>query len=314
VTGRPPRPTRAGRLLTFLQAMFPPAAMIPAGLASFCAQYFLLQALAGRTEMQFPWRAGIGAATIILLSLLLRVYDELKDAETDLRLGRAGDPLYKDRPVVTGHIRVEDIVLLRWLVSGLVIAVNIPLALSYAGGAFAVAFILCWMSFRWFFWPGMQKNLLAAFATHNPLSAVLTVYIVAVFADDFGTESLGGTTALLVIGFWMPIAAWETSRKIRIPDDETDYQTYSKILGIQTAAMLPIVFVAISAACFTAIFRELDAPWYAMGGVHGLAGLVVVACIALIAAPSTRRARLRPVTELYMVALSVGVTALMLFR
>src|SRR4051812_19154918 len=70
--------------------MFPPAIAIPATLASFAAVWFALHALAGVRPIHLGWRAAVAALTVVLFSLLLRVYDELKDVETDLRLGRAG--------------------------------------------------------------------------------------------------------------------------------------------------------------------------------------------------------------------------------
>ena len=48
--------------------------------------------------MRLTWASVRGIATVALFLLLMRLYDELKDAETDMQLGRAGDPLYRDRP------------------------------------------------------------------------------------------------------------------------------------------------------------------------------------------------------------------------
>ena len=40
---------------------------------------------------------------------------------------------------------------------------------------FAAALGILWLSSRWFFWPAIQKNLLLAFATHNPLTLVVDI-------------------------------------------------------------------------------------------------------------------------------------------
>src|SRR5262249_55168944 len=147
---------------------------------------FALDALDGRAPLRPGWRALAGGASVLLFSLLMRVYDELKDVETDLRLGKAGDPRYKDRAVVTGRGLVEDIVALRWGATALLVAINaawvvlgrwLPLA------AFAGVFALTWLSFRWFFWPRISKNVLLAFVTHNPISLAISGYAVAVQAS-----------------------------------------------------------------------------------------------------------------------------------
>ena len=83
--------------------MFPPHFMVLSGVAKFYAVYFSLQALANSESMQITLPSLAGALSLVLFSLLMRIYDEMKDAESDIRLGRAGDPRYKDRPIVTGE-------------------------------------------------------------------------------------------------------------------------------------------------------------------------------------------------------------------
>ena len=300
--------SRVRRLAGFVQHMFPPAVMVPAGLGGFAALWFGVAALAVDGPLPLGWRAGLGAASLTLFTFLLRVYDELKDAETDVRLGRAGDPRYKDRPIVTGAVLIEDIRALRWWVTGLLFAVNAPLATDpTSGAAFAVAFGMTWLSFKWFFWPAVSRNLLLAFATHNPLSLVLGCYVAALFVGEHGTAGLRwGEVSLLLFGLWMPVAAWETSRKIRLPQDETDYQTYSKMLGWRVAAVLPAVFVAASAASLVPVVL---ATGLGRGHAAGLiaAALVPVGATALLqVAPTSGRTNLRPYCELYALVCNVG--------
>jgi 4-hydroxybenzoate polyprenyltransferase len=299
-----PRATRAGRLWDYLGEMFPPALQIPGGLASFASVYLCLQALAG-DEPTLTWRALGGAVTVVLFALLMRVYDELKDVETDLRLGRAGDPRYKDRAVVTGRVRPDDIAFLRWLVTGLIVAVNLPLG-RWPLAVFVPLFFLGWLSFRWFFWPAMKQNLLLAFATHNPITPVVGVYIVAVYVQDFGAAGLTGWTIPLVVAAWFPIAAWETSRKVRHPDDETDYQTYSKVLGWRAAALLPAFFVIGSAACLIAVSHAADLSWIYSAAVGLVAALAVGACLRFRLRPSPAAANLRPPADLFALVVHVG--------
>ena len=47
-----------------------------------------------------------------------------------------------------------------WLIAALRIAL-----LLLVIAAFAIVWVLCWLSFKWFFYPPMKDNLLLAFAT-----------------------------------------------------------------------------------------------------------------------------------------------------
>ncbi len=105
--------TTASRIWNYVNVMAPPAALIPAGIIKFLALYLGFQALTGKTELNISPGAWAGAVTMVLLILLTRVYDEFKDAEADIRLGKAGDPRYADRPIVTGAVLIEDIAVLR---------------------------------------------------------------------------------------------------------------------------------------------------------------------------------------------------------
>lgn len=309
---RPPRPSRVGRLGDYLVGMFPPVVLVPATLAIFAAFHFSLQALASAGPLRVSWRDIAGAVTFTLFSLLLRVYDELKDVQTDLRLGRAGDPRYVGRAIVTGHVLEADIVALRWWITIALVAINLPLGFPLPFVNFAVMFVMAWFSLKWFFWPAISKNLLLAFATHNPLTLFLLAYVVGVYVRDFGGSGLQVSwLAILTVGHWLPVAAWETSRKVRAPEEETDYQTYSMMLGWKVAPFAPIVFVSVSAACLVAVGRRI-------GLGLGYTALLVIAALVMIGAavrflvrPSAATSKLQPFAEGYAAVASV-VTAIVI--
>lgn len=300
-----PRPTTAGRLAEYVRTMFPPAIMVPYGIACFLAVHLALQALAGFAPLRLTARAAAGAASVVLTMLLFRIYDELKDVENDVQLARAGDPRYRDRPIVTGRVRVEDLGRLRWITSAALVALNAPLG-TLPLAAFAAVYAVGWLSFKWFFWPAIARNLLLAFATHNPITLVVSGYVVAVYAADFGAASLGPWTVALVCGLWLAVAAWETSRKIRIPEDETAYQTYSMLLGWKTAALVPAGFLAASAGLLVAVARAAGLGWTypAILGTAAAAG--IGACLLFRLAPTRARARLQPYPEAYGLVANAG--------
>lgn len=300
-----PRPTRAGRLLDYLQEMFPPLVMIPAALAQFAMVYLALQALAGQAPLVITWRAVAGAVTATLFMLLFRVYDELKDVEQDLAMAEAGDPRYVGRAIVTGRIRVDDLVFLRWAVTALLVVINLPLGI-WPLLAFAVGFLFAWLSFNWYFWPAVSKNLILAFVTHNPLTLLLFGYIVAIYVQDFGAGGLSWWTVPLAVAYWFPVAAWETSRKIRPPEDETDYQTYTMMMGTRVAPFLPIVFMSGTAVCVVLLAGPTGIGWIFPAVAVAAAAVGVAACLRFVVAPSTPAAKLRPFAELHSLAVTVG--------
>src|SRR5262245_4761317 len=182
---RPIRPTRAGRLLDYLNQLFPPAVYIPSGIASFLSIHLAMQAMTGAGPLRLSWSVVAGALSVVLFSLILRVNDELKDVESDRRLAAEGDPKYRERALLTGHVRIEDLVALRRGAVVGVTALNLAFVTRRWGlGAFALTMAVRWLSARWYFWPRIRENLLLAFATHNPIAAVVGLYVVAVFASD----------------------------------------------------------------------------------------------------------------------------------
>jgi len=90
---------------------------------------------------------------------------------------------------------------------------------------------------------------------------VLLGYVAALHVQDFGTAGVDGRAIVLLVGLWMPWTAWETSRKIRIPADETAYETYSKVLGWRVAPLLPLAAVILSAACLVPTLRAAGMGW-----------------------------------------------------
>jgi hypothetical protein len=300
---------RLARVRLYVGQMFPLPVMAASATFHFLAVWFALQALAGIAPVQITPAAVRGAASVFLILLLMRLYDELKDAASDIVLGRAGDPLYRDRVLVTGAVHITDVHWLRWVVTASLIVVNMPFTATWRSATFWILFGVMWLSFKWFFWPGMSRHLLLAFVTHNPISLLVVGYVVALFADEFGTGRLTTSTLLLMLGLWLPVATWETSRKIRAPGEETAYSTYSKVLGWRVAAIVPAAFALGSAGALTAIAIDigLSPLFYVLIGTA--CALLVWRCLLFRLAPSRARAQLKPFAMIYVLAANAGLAA-----
>ena len=297
--------SRPLRIWQYLLVMFPPHFMVLSGVAKFYAVYFSLQVLAGAESVHITLPSLAGAFSIVLFSLLMRIYDEMKDAEADIRLGRAGDPRYKDRPIVTGAVTMEDLVALRWATTILLIVINVPLG-GWPLIGFAVLFLVTWLSFKWFFLPEISGSLLLAFLTHNPITLFFGGYVVAVFAGDYGINSVDVWALVLMLVFWAPLGAWETSRKIRAPEDETDYLTYSQVFGWKLAPFVPIGFIVLATTSMLFLSNKMGLSWVFPVVVMVASLIPVYRCIAFRVSPNRKTANIQPFVELYAVVMDLG--------
>jgi len=298
--------SRLSRVIHYIWEMFPPHILVLAGLAKFFAVYLSLQALHGDGPVFFNWAGIYGAVCLVLFLLLLRVYDELKDVAADIRLGAAGDPRYKDRPIVTGAVKIEDIVALRWGITIVLVVLHIaaePLVIA----AFGAAFFILWLSFKWFFWAAIKENLLLALVTHNPLTVVLLLYVFAVFFTQFPGVTLDfSSIILLIVGIWMPLAAWELSRKQRIPEDETDYQTYTKVLGVKIAPLVPVAFILLSVICLVSVSVRCGLSLIYPGILIAVSIIAIGGCLRFWLFPTTKNSKLQPFTEFFILTADIG--------
>lgn len=275
------------------------------GISKFFALYFSLQILHAQTPLTIHPDAAIGAISMVLFIILLRVYDEIKDIESDLRLAAAGDPRYTDRPIVTGKISEDDLYVFRNTITLLLVLINLALGPQGFAG-FLLIMLILWLSSQWFFWPAIKHSLLLAFVTHNPLALAIAIYAVMVFHVSFQVMVDFPWTMVLLVGVWLPAAVWEMSRKIRVPEDETDYDTYSKILGWKIAAIVPVGF-AILSMLFLLVFL-----WHIQTTIIYCIFLVFVVlffslmCLRFRFFPSRKHARLQPYSELLVVSVDFG--------
>ncbi len=300
---------QAVRLLRYIWVMFPPAALVPIGIGQFFSLYFALQALAGTDPLQLGWRPVVAAVSCVLWMLLVRLQDDIADADADIRLGRAGDPRYRDRPIVRGDITVPELRVMYLGGTVLLFGLNLSFGLSAMFVACVVGVGITWLGFHWFFIPALAHSPTPlAYLARKALTITFGLYALAVFVDDFGAAAVSPWAVPLLLAPCAAVAAWETARKIRIPEDETEYATYSKVLGWQRAALLPVPFVALSFACLAPVARTAGLGW-AFPVVLGAAGAIAVgACLRFRLAPTRKRANLRPYAQLFGAVAHGGLT------
>lgn len=226
------------RVSIYLKEMYPPLQRLILVSVLFFAIFFLLLALHHRTDYVIGLREAIAIATIFVFFLSLRIADEFKDFDTDKKN-------FPERPLPSGRVTKRDLVTLLFICWVPVVVLN----LLYMNNL-PVLFVLCVygaLSSVWFFAKDLIKpNLVAALITHNPLQAVINLYSASYVCAAYGFELWSPTTLTVVLALYMPGFIWEVGRKIRAPNRETAYTTYSKLWGYTRAIAVIIAAMLIA--------------------------------------------------------------------
>jgi 4-hydroxybenzoate polyprenyltransferase len=236
------------------------------------------------------------AAAVFALALVLRLMDELKDRDVD----RA---LFPSRPLPSGRVRVSDIV----ACIGLAVLAWIALHVGSGPAALSAAAVLAYalLMFRWFFAPGwMRPRLLATLATHTPVVPLLLLHLTLLFATSrsSGGPLHPGAVALLVGQYWAAVFGWEIARKIRAPEEEDEYVTYSRLLGRGGAVALAATAQTASVAAGVALTASVGLRPAAL--VFLFIGLTLCGFVyaRFLVRPVAAHSRLRPFAEAFSLA------------
>lgn len=296
----PPAPVTAGfggRLWIYLVEMYPLHINLPVSFLGFFGYYFLLQLLVGHHPLSITLNSVLGALTLSAFALLMRVFDEFKDIESDR-------VLFPERPVPSGRVLMRDIEILGYFLVALMILLNLRWGLTPI--AFLLLLAYGFLMLKYFFLPELHhRSLPFTLATHNPVVVVSHLYILAIFLDDFHLShgSIPPAAWLGIVMFWFVVLAWETSRKIRTPEQENAYITYSRLFGPRGATILPITALTISflLAQWFAFTLGWSIPFRAVLSVGFL--IASAGFVRWLMAQTPRNSKLKPFIEIYALLL-----------
>jgi heme O synthase-like polyprenyltransferase len=288
------------RWLAYLNEMFPLQRNIPVSFIAFFATYYFAESVIGETGFYFDYTLILGAISYGLFWLFLRALDELKDYEIDKKL-------FRDRPLITGLVTLRDIKVLATVIGLLLVAINLFLAKVHIV-FFSIAFIYCLLMFKFFFYPRIAKSLTLAVITHNPIVPITQLYIMSFIFYRYGIDVFGFDLALMILLFWLPWLNWEISRKIRAPQEEDEYETYSQIFGFRWA-------------CFVVLFLSLTTLiilWYFvlifdMNIVTGVLltltfGYFAARTIMFLLKPTLERSKMKESSELFLIGYYLSIS------
>lgn len=240
------------RINIYFKEMYPPISRLFVSLLIFLQVYFLLLLNHDVSDFSFDKREAIGIITIFVFLLLLRIADDFKDFKTD-------HVNFPDRALPSGKIFKKDLI----LVIALSIAVVFTLNLLYMQniGWFLFLFIYGALMSVWFFQRyRIQPNLILALITHNPVQFILNFYVISFVVDKYQIPFWSWQTVLVTFTMYFPVLFWEVSRKIRAPEDETQYNTYSKVMGVRKSVGLVVIAVLLDIITNVILLWRINLP------------------------------------------------------
>lgn len=225
------------RLHIYTKEMYPVIPRLFVGLVIFFEIYFIMLLNHGVTAFHIRIEEAIGSFTIFSFLFMLRIADDFKDYDTDLLL-------FPGRPLPSGRVKKKDLAIFL----SILIAVTAVLNIVFMNNIPFFLFLFAYGTFMslWFFQKSkIQKNLFLALITHNPIMMVMNVYIISFACIKYDLPYFSLTNILVAFTLYFPALIWEVSRKIKAPQDETDYMTYSKMFGYKKATRF-VLFITLA--------------------------------------------------------------------
>lgn len=225
------------RLNIYLNEMFPILPRLIMCLIMFFEIYLLVILTNGADSIKIGVQEFICAFTLFGFLLSLRIADEFKDYETDLRL-------FPHRAYPSGKVKTKDLATLLTVVVSLMVIFN----LIFMNNKGYFIFLMTYgtgMSLWFFSKHKIQKNLVLALVTHNPIQLILNLYIISFTCIKYDFSIFTVNNMIILLTLYFPGLIWELSRKIRAPKDETEYVTYSKLFGHKKATRFIMAVMAL---------------------------------------------------------------------
>lgn len=238
------------RLHIYFKEMYPLIPRLVLGFIVFLEIYFIVILNYGVTKFNVGIPEFVGGFTVFAFLMLLRIADDFKDYETDLRL-------FKDRPLPSGRVKKKDL----WIALITVTVIAIVLNIIFMNNIifFVILYLYGFMMSMWFFQKSkIQKSLPLALITHNPVQMIVNIYIVSFTCIKYGLKPITLITILAAFTLYFPALIWEVSRKIKAPKDENDYVTYSKLFGYKKATRFVLILTLVDIATNVVLVWNLN--------------------------------------------------------
>ncbi len=238
------------RLGVYYKEMFPIIPRLMLGIIVFLEIHFLILLNYGVSSFSFGIQEIICIYTIFAFYMWLRIADDLKDYEHDKRL-------FSNRALPSGRVKKRDLVISCWFFEIIAIFLNI----IYMNNVlfFMMLYFYGYLMSRWFFHKHkIQKSLILAVITHNPVQLFVNLYVISFTIIKYNLRYDTWVVLLVMFTLYFPSLIWEVSRKIRAPKDETDYTTYSKIFGYKKATIFVSIITIVDILTNIALVYQIN--------------------------------------------------------
>lgn len=225
------------RLNIYFKERYPLLARFVLGCIVFLEIHFIILLNYGVTEFKIGIQELVGAYTVFAFLMWLRVADDLKDYETDIRL-------FPDRPLPSGRVYKKDIVIICIIAQAIALVLNIIFMNNIL--FFGILYGYGYLMSKWFFKKSkIQPSLPLALVTHNPVQMIVNIYIISFTVIKYGLTPVSYITVMALWTLYFPALIWEVSRKIKAPKDENDYTTYSKLFGYKKSTKFVMILTLV---------------------------------------------------------------------
>lgn len=225
------------RLNIYFKEMYPIIPRMALGAMVFLEIYFIVLLNSGVTDFQLGIQEVVCGFTVFSFLCWLRIADDFKDYELDCRL-------FAHRPLPSGRVKKKDLAIFVTIL----IVVTLLLNLIFMNNFLFCLFLYTYGSLMaiWFFQKHkIQKSLPLALVTHNPVQMIMNIYIISFTVIKYDIAPFSLTNILAAFTLYFPALIWEVTRKIRAPQDETEYVTYSKLFGYKKSTNFALLVTLI---------------------------------------------------------------------
>jgi 4-hydroxybenzoate polyprenyltransferase len=214
---------------------------------------------------------GLGIFTTITLFLLVRIFDEFKDASDDAKFR-------SELPGPRGLVKLSE---LRNIGIGLVVLQIILNAIFAPKLLIIWAVVLLYLSLmgkEFFVAEWLKKHQFWYVVSHMFIIPLIDIYASGLDWLQEGVPAPKGLLFFFAVSYFNGIVL-EVGRKIRIPEDEKEgVLTYSSLHGARNATLLWLLMILITAGWAVA------AVWFAGYGMQGFYTMLAIAVVISIPA------------------------------
>jgi 4-hydroxybenzoate polyprenyltransferase len=218
----------------------------------------------------------VGIFTTISLFLLVRIFDEFKDAEDDAKYR-------KDLPVPRGLISLRELGMIGIALVVLQVAVNLFFFPKMLIIYFVIIGYLLLMGKEFFVAQWLKKHQFWYVTSHMFIIPLIDIYASGLDWLLAGVSAPAGLLFFFAVSYMNGIVL-EIGRKIRVPEKEAEgVLTYTSMLGVNRAVIywLVILFVTLSLSIAASVFAGYGmTAFIVLGSVFVLCALPALLFLA----------------------------------